>query len=157
MCGLPRTVVAQAVGGTFIARRSATLFLTNCSTGLYMEPGSTVWARQWNTEGQSGANPNNGGRLWVLGLKTEGVSIKVDTFAGGRTEVLGVHNYNCTGCKDDTPFFRVRDGSLSVAGYREVCFNGGWWKVPVLSILDGKEYREPSAEWQTWSLLRTGK
>jgi len=85
------------------------------------------------------------------------VSTKLQTLAGGRSEVLGVLNYNCTGVKDDTPFFRVENAALSVAGYREVCFVGAWWKVPVLATFGGKEFRHPPHEWQTWSLLRAGK
>jgi hypothetical protein len=130
-----RTVVCRTTGGTVIARPKTTVFMTNCVGHAYQEAGSSVWARQWNTERgpeHVGVNTrNDGGRLWVLGLKTEAVSTKVATLRGGRTEVLGVHNYNCTGVKDDTPFFLVDGGSLSVAGYREVCFVGAWWKVPV--------------------------
>jgi len=156
-----RTVVCRTTGGTVIARPRTTVFMTNCVGHCYQERGSTVWARQWNTErGPESVRVNtrnDGGQLWILGMKTEGVSTKVETLRGGRTEVLGVHNYNCTGVKDDTPFFRVEDGALSVAGYREVCFVGAWWKVPVLAALGGKEVRHPPHEWQTWSLLRAGK
>jgi len=59
--------------------------------------------------------------------------------ARGRSEVLGAHDYNTSGVKDDTPFFLVEDGVLSVAGY------------------EGKEYRQPPHEWQAWSLLRAGR
>jgi hypothetical protein len=135
--------------------------MTNCVGHCYQEAGSTIWARQWNTERgpeQVKVNTRNaGGRLWVLGLKTEAKSTKVETLKGGRTEVLGVHNYNTSGVKDETPFFRVVDGALSVAGYREVCFVGAWWKVPVLASLRGQESRHPPHTWQTWSLLRAGK
>ncbi|HUU08994.1 MAG TPA: glycosyl hydrolase family 28-related protein [Phycisphaerae bacterium] len=156
-----RTVVCRTMGGTVIARPKTTVFMTNCVGHAYQEAGSTVWARQWNTERgpeKVGVNTrNDGGRLWVLGMKTEAVSTKVETLRGGRTEVLGVHNYNCTGVEDDTPFFRVEGAVLSVAGYREICFVGAWWKVPVLAVLGGKEHRHPPHEWQTWSLLRAGK
>jgi len=156
-----RTVVCRTTGGTVIARPKTTVFMTNCVGHAYQEAGSTVWARQWNTEGgpeKVRANTrNDGGQLWILGMKCEAVSTKVETLHGGRTEVLGVLNYNCTGVKDDTPFFRVEDADLSVAGYREVCFVGAWWKVPVLAVLGGKEHRHPPHEWQTWSLLRAGK
>jgi hypothetical protein len=156
-----RTVVCRTTGGTVIARPKTTVFMTNCVGHLYQEAGSKVWARQWNTEGGPEKvrvnTRNDGGQLWVLGMKTEAVSTKVKTLKGGRTEVLGVLNYNCTGVKDDTPFFHVEDSALSVAGYREVCFVGAWWKVPVLAVFGGKEYRQPPHEWQTWSLLRAGK
>jgi len=156
-----RTVVCRTTGGTVIARPKTTVFMTNCVGHAYQEAGSTVWARQWNTEGGPEKvrvnTRNDGGQLWVLGMKCEAVSTKVETLHGGRTEVLGVLNYNCTGVKDDTPFFRVEDGALSVAGYREVCFVGAWWKVPVLAVFGGQSLRHPPHEWQTWSLLRAGK
>ena len=156
-----RTVICRTMGGTVIARPGTTVFMTNCVGHCYQEAGSTVWARQWNTErGPEKVlvnTRNNGGRLWVLGMKVEAVSTKLQTLAGGRSEVLGVLNYNCTGVKDDTPFFRVENAALSVAGYREVCFVGAWWKVPVLATFGGKEFRHPPHEWQTWSLLRAGK
>jgi hypothetical protein len=156
-----RTVVCLSTGGTVIARPKTTVFMTNCVGHCYQEAGSTIWARQWNTENgpaKVGINTrNDGGQLWVLGMKTEAKSTKVATLNGGRTEILGVHNYNTTGVKDETPFFLVRNGTMSVAGYREVCFGGAWWKTTVLAALEGKEYRQASQPWQTWSLLRAGK
>jgi len=156
-----RTVFCRSYGATVIARQGATVFMTNCVGHAYQERGSTVWARQWNTEGGPEKvrvnTRNDGGQLWILGMKTEAKSIKVATLNGGRTEILGVLNYNTTGVKDDEPFFRVENGVMSVAGYREVCFVGAWWKVPVLAIFDGQEHRQPSRPWQTWSLLRAGR
>jgi len=155
-----RTVVCRTTGGTIIARPNTKVFMTNCVGHCYQETGSTIWARQWNTEGgpqKVGINTrNDGGQLWILGMKTEAKSTKVATLNGGRTEVLGVHNYNTSGVRDETPFFRLENSVLSVAGYREVCFVGAWWKVPVLAVLAGREYRQPQHEWQTWSLLRAG-
>ena len=49
-----------------------------------------VWARQLNVE--QNASPmieNRGGRLWILGLKTEDVGIVIETAGGGSTELLG--------------------------------------------------------------------
>ncbi len=156
-----RTVVCRTTGGTVIARPQTTVFMSNCVGHCYQEKGSTIWSRQWNTEGgpeKVGVNTrNDGGQLWVLGMKTEATSVKLSTLRGGRSEVFGVHNYNTSGVRDDTPFFRVEDATLSVAGYREICFGGAWWKVPVLAIAGDKQYRHPPHEWQTWSLLRTGK
>ena len=156
-----RTVVCRSMGGTLIARPRTTVFMTNCVGHAYQEAGSTVWARQWNTERGPELvrvnTRNTGGLLWILGMKCEAKSIKILTRAGGRTEVLGVLNYNCTGVRDDEPFFAVEDATMSVAGYREVCFVGAWWRVPVRAVFGGQELRHPPHEWQTWSLLRAGK
>ncbi len=156
-----RVVVCRTTGGTVIARPNTQVFMTNCVGHCYQQAGSTIFARQWNTERgpeKVGVNTrNDGGRLWVLGMKTEAKSTKVATLNNGRTEVLGVHNYNTSGVKDDTAFFTVNDAALSVAGYREVCFGGAWWRIPVAAVLDGTTYRQPSRPWQTWSLLRAGR
>lgn len=155
-----RTVVCRSTGGTPIIRRGATAFLSNCVGHLYQEPGSTVWARQWNTEGGPEAvainTRNDGGQLWILGMKTEAKSTKVATLNGGRTELLGVLNYNTSGVKDETPFFLVRDAAMSVAAYREVCFSGAWWPATVRAELGGKVETLPPKPWQTWALMRGG-
>jgi len=153
-----RIVISRAGDGQVTARAKTKVFLSNCVGRLALEKGAQVWARHWNTEG-GGRGPisntqNDGGQLWILGMKTEGVSTKVASLNGGRTEILGVHNYNYTGTKDETPFALVEDGTMSIAGYREVNFNNGWWKVPVLARLHGSEFSYPQRAWETWSLLR---
>jgi hypothetical protein len=57
-----------------------------------------VWARQFNPENPDGdgVEPqvlNEGGRLWVLGFKTEGPAPFIATTGGGVTELLGAYNY----------------------------------------------------------------
>jgi hypothetical protein len=155
-----RTVVIRAGDGRLTAREDTKVFLSNCVGRMALDKGATIWARQWNTEG-GGRGPvsntqNDGGQLWILGMKTEGVSTKVSSLRGGSAEVLGVHNYNYTGTRNDTPFALVEDATLSIAGYREVNFNNGWWKVPVLARFGGTESRYPQRAWETWSLLRIG-
>lgn len=49
-----------------------------------------VWARQLNVESkQSPQILNNGGSLWILGLKTEDEGTLVETKNGGKTEIIG--------------------------------------------------------------------
>ena len=60
--------------------------------------GQTVWARQLNPENSDGdgSGPqvlNSGGRLWILGFKTEGPAPFISTSNGGTTELLGAYNY----------------------------------------------------------------
>ncbi|CAN5597556.1 hypothetical protein BH09VER1_BH09VER1_20170 [soil metagenome] len=57
-----------------------------------------VWARQLNSENPDGAGivpqvSNAGGRLWILGFKTEGPAPFLATIDGGTTELLGAYNY----------------------------------------------------------------
>lgn len=60
--------------------------------------GQTVWARQFNPENYDGdgSGPqvlNSGGKLWILGFKTEGPAPFIETTNGGTTELLGAYNY----------------------------------------------------------------
>ncbi|MCD8483315.1 MAG: hypothetical protein LR015_12035 [Verrucomicrobia bacterium] len=48
-----------------------------------------VWARQLNTEQRDVNVRNDGGDLWILGIKNEEDGTLVQTRNGGRTEILG--------------------------------------------------------------------
>lgn len=157
----PRSVLCVESGGSVDAGPDSTVFLDNCVGHLFLGKGAKAWARQYNTEGVqkgSGTNTrNDGGALWILGMKTEHFGTKLLTRGGGRSEVLGVHNYNTTGVWDDVPFFAVEDAQLSVAAYREVHWNGGWWKIPVLLRQGGTTSTHPQSAWCTWPILRAGR
>lgn len=51
-------------------------------------PGAKLWARQLNLEGDGMKLVNDGGQVWILGLKTEAAAPSVETLNGGRTEIL---------------------------------------------------------------------
>jgi hypothetical protein len=72
---------------------SGSLYLTDISLPQTTFYGQNVWARQLNAEsGVSGTDAkitNVGGKLWVLGFKTEKLGTTLKTTQGGRTEVLG--------------------------------------------------------------------
>ena len=72
-----------------------------------------VWARQFNIENQGTHCLNDGGTLWILGLKTERGGTLVETKAGGSTEVLGGLSYTTTAGKL-APMFVSTDSSVSV-------------------------------------------
>ncbi len=68
------------------------LFIENVSGETWrFENPQKVWARQLNPEGSNEKIFNNGGKLWVLGLKTEGddVNTVIHTIGGGASELLG--------------------------------------------------------------------
>ncbi|MBC7923248.1 MAG: RICIN domain-containing protein [Ferruginibacter sp.] len=66
------------------------LFMENiCSEKSYFGPGQEVWARQLNPEGANVKVINDGGKLWILGIKTEGHNTVIETKKGGQTELLG--------------------------------------------------------------------
>lgn len=81
-----------------------------------------IWARQFNVENEGRHVLNDGGRLWVLGFKTERGGTLIETTGGGTTEVRGGFCYTTTDPKD-APMFVVDDGALAVT-LGESCFSG---------------------------------
>ncbi len=77
--------------------------------------GQQAWLRQINPEETADRAKivNDGGDVWILGLKTEGRSTAVDTRNGGRTEVLGGNLYHGRFVPADLPAFTTVDSSLS--------------------------------------------
>jgi Pectate lyase superfamily protein len=76
-----------------------------------------IWARQFNVENSGTHITNNGGRLWILGLKTERGGTLIDTKGGGKTELLGGLAYTTTAGPDGTqnyPMFINNGSSISI-------------------------------------------
>jgi hypothetical protein len=72
------------------------LFVENVAGETWrFEHPQQVWMRQINPEGRNEKIFNNGGKLWVLGLKTEGgnVNTVIHTKGGGASELLGALLY----------------------------------------------------------------
>ncbi|MGA9379806.1 MAG: glycosyl hydrolase family 28-related protein [Phormidium sp.] len=86
-----------------------------------------VWARQLNVENKGTHIINNGGNLWILGLKTERGGTLIHTKAGGKTELLGGFAYTTTAAVDGTqsdPMFINDESSISIS-MAEVNYGGG--------------------------------
>jgi hypothetical protein len=93
-----RTVVIKDGNYRYLEGSGAgKLFLENVGTPppLSISGKRSVWARQLNTESQKPFSKisNNGAKLWILGLKTEGTSTTITTSGGGFTELLGTLLY----------------------------------------------------------------
>lgn len=88
-----------------------------------------VWARQFNVENEGTHIVNDGGKLWVLGLKTERGGTLIETRGGGVTEVRGGLCYTTTD-PNGAPMFMIEDGSLA-ATIGESCFTGKPYDVLV--------------------------
>lgn len=75
-----------------------------------------VWGRQLNPETKGLPEIiNRGGQLWVLGLKTEYLSTKIENRAGARTEILGGLMYPVHAVKDESlPMFLNQDSDISL-------------------------------------------
>jgi Pectate lyase superfamily protein/Viral BACON domain len=114
----PTTVAYQNT-----SRGTGTLFVENVAGAPWkvLFP-QNVFARQINPEGNTTKITNAGGRLWILGLKTEGTGTNVDTEQGGSTEVLGGLIYPVWRTPADAAGFIVNDSRASfiyaVSNYR---------------------------------------
>lgn len=76
--------------------KSGKLFLEDVQMNLQVNRNQQVWARQLNSETLfEGATKitNSGGKLWILGLKTEGKGTVIKTTDKGETELLGTLIY----------------------------------------------------------------
>jgi len=86
-----------------------------------------IWARQFNVENQGTHITNNGGKLWILGLKTERGGTLIDTKASGKTEVLGGFAYTTTAApngQQNDPMFINNESSVSIS-MAEINYGGG--------------------------------
>jgi hypothetical protein len=96
------------------------LFLEDVQMSLSLDHPQTVWARQLNAETLQRAATkvsNNGGKLWILGIKTEGKGTVITTRRGGQTELLGTLVYpvrQFTPEDRDQPAFINEDSNQSL-------------------------------------------
>jgi Pectate lyase superfamily protein len=98
-----------------------------------------VWARQFNVENTGTHITNNGGKLWILGLKTERGGTLIDTKGGGKTEVLGGLAYTTTPGPDGTqnyPMFINNGSSISIT-LGEVNYGSPAYKTYIQEIGGG--------------------
>ena len=74
--------------------------------------GNHVWARQWNVVSEGLKIVNDGGELWLLGLRAEKPGTVIQTLAKGRTELLGGLCVSSGGFKLD-PMFTITDAAAT--------------------------------------------
>lgn len=135
----PRTVVIRHginVCGTFTGTGDVFLsdVCSNPSTG-WRFGAQHVWARQLNVENAGTHIVNDGGQLWILGLKTERTGTLLETRGGGKTELLGGFSYTTEDGRHG-PMFTVSDATAFFF-FREVCYNGTPFAEIVRILRDG--------------------
>ncbi len=126
---------AQGVDGRVTG--TGEVYLDNV-TGEWIFGKGDSWCRQFNTEREGTHAINQGGRLWILGLKTERGGTLIDTRKGGRTEVIGGLSYTTTQGKL-APMFQADEAELSVT-LGEVCYSGDPYRELVKQSLDGRQF-----------------
>lgn len=146
-----RTLVVSATpGGLYDIGPDGTAFFEDVVAELRLQKGARVWMRQFNTEyteqntaiwGGGGdkwsapGNLNDGGQLWILGIKTEGDGTLITTRHGGKTELLGGLVYANKNYDPNKKMFVNDDSSLAVSVGEFV--TRGQPFHPVVEIRDG--------------------
>lgn len=141
-----RTVIVKNGAVTYRSAGGAGDFFGEDILGSTEFNQQNAWLRQYNSECVSPRMRNNGGQVWVLGVKTECFGPVIETYQGGTTEVLGTFFYTSgtPGFAADQPFgdrslaaFVTVDSNLSVAGHREQNFVGTQYDTIISETRNG--------------------
>ncbi|WP_200906179.1 glycosyl hydrolase family 28-related protein, partial [Limnoraphis robusta] len=140
----PNTLVLRnfAVGSGSAYRNSVPgeLIIEDVAASDWVFDEQKVWAWQLNPEGFTTKITNNGGQLWVLGLKTEKEGTIIETTAGGQTEVLGGLIYPASRgdlIPSQQPAFINDESQLTIAGVGESRYNVGSYNILVEETRNG--------------------
>ena len=107
-----RVLVCRNLQDLFVyPQGSGDLYLENVAIGALTVNGQKVWARQLNIERVDPKVTNNGGTLWILGMKAEDGGTLIKTTGGGKSELLGGLYYSLTG--NLAPMFINVESSVS--------------------------------------------
>jgi hypothetical protein len=105
-----------AAGHITAASGCGDLFIEDAGGKWRFNEHQRVWGRQLNPETKGIPEIiNNGGQLWILGLKTEYLSTKIENRNGARTEVLGGLMYPVHPVEDESlPMFLNENSDISL-------------------------------------------
>jgi hypothetical protein len=131
-----RTLVFRSLNvQTIISRKTGDVFFEDVTTNNLAFRNQNVYARQLNVENEGLHVTNDGGKLWILGYKTERGGTLIETKNGGQTEVLGGFSYTTTAGKL-APMF-VNNNASVFAFFGEVCYNGDPYETIIQEVRDG--------------------
>lgn len=117
---MSEVVLAGGNLGAVFRAGSGLVHMVGCLASFTQESGTRVWARGHNMELPATRRiANNGGDLWLFGLKIEKFGTIVKTTAGGRTELEGGYNLPVNPDWSQEPAFECIDAShsLSFSGF----------------------------------------
>jgi hypothetical protein len=123
-----RPVVIKDAQVTYLSSPGAgNLFLEDVQVmkPIVVQAGQQVWARQLDDEFKGTKILNNGGSLWILGLKTEQPGTVINTTEGGKTELLGALIYPACLVSASETAFQSSDSQVSYM-YTELAYYTGW-------------------------------
>jgi hypothetical protein len=117
-------VVSSTIGFQVEGHGNGDLFLDDfCGHLDRLAPGQSAWCRQLNSERKGVKCRNPGGKLWILGYKTENLGTLIETTNGGHTEVNGAFLYSNQGWEEDVPAFVIKDSTAVIRAINERNFN----------------------------------
>lgn len=120
--------------------------------GFTVQKGQQVWVRQLDDELNGTKITNDGGTLWVLGLKTERPGTVINTTSGGQTELLGGLIYPSQSVPSGTPAFQSTDAQVSYM-YSELSYcTGCGYAVEVKETRSGASKQITSSASSNWRL-----
>jgi hypothetical protein len=144
-------VVSSTIGFAVEGHGDGDIFLDDFCGNLNLhQPGQSAWCRQLNTEHTGTMLRNNGGRLWILGMKTEKIGTIIETVNGGITDAAGIFIYSNQGWDEKVPAFVIHNSTATLAGISERNYN----RKPVslwFRETQGSETRESKE--QSWVYL----
>lgn len=144
----PRTLVMKnLLDVTGKMTGSGDIFIEDVGGGDWHFGKQNIWARQFNVENAGTHITNDGGNLWILGLKTERGGTLIETKNGGKTELLGGLAYTTTPAPDGTqnhPMFINNESSVSIT-LGEINYGGGLnYRTYIREIRGGITHDFPS-------------
>jgi hypothetical protein len=112
---------------------------------LHVQSDQHVWARQLNIETNHTKITNDGGVLWILGLKTEHDGTVIDSEKGAMTELLGALLYPCVPVPAAQPALRSVDSDVSYMYKESVYCAGCGYTDQVLDTHSGQSHEITSS------------
>lgn len=121
---------------------SGPVFFENVSMGyIRLTHPQKVWARQLNLESAETKIVNRGANLWILGLKTERVSVVIDMREGAKTELLGGLLYPLRSVDAEMPAFSSVESSYSLSYATTSYVEGRDYTVHVKERVNGNLHK----------------
>lgn len=113
-------VVASSSGFVIEGAGQGDLFLEDVEGNLTsVAAKQSAWCRQLTLSGEDARCRNEGGNLWVLGLKAATTGTVIETTDGGTTEIHGLLLRPSGEWKAEEPAFAVKDAKLQLFGVSE--------------------------------------
>lgn len=106
--------------------------------GFTIRAGQRFWAHHINNEYRGGVKlVNDGGRVWIFGMKTEGRNTVIETKNGGVTEYLGGLIYPATDTFVGDTIFTVDETSRMSAIYSGIAYTTRYYDNQVTETKGG--------------------